>query len=204
MAAETVDTGAMLGELAGLLKLEVKGNSTAMLAAIRDAIKNLVARESQSAAIASSVRAALGVAGDADGPTMLVALSKLCVNAVREEQRTAELRAFLAPYVAKGVIEEDSKWPHRRKDYQEMMALAAFNPEVCKSVLEQRVFTLPPQGKYPEPTARQMAISAAKREYAENPGHQRGTSLRAFVAQTLREKGEAELTNEEAATLRVA
>jgi len=203
MAAEIVDMGALLGELSGLLKLEVEGDYTAMLVAIRNAIKNLVSKEGQSGAIASSVRAALGVAGDADGPTTLVALSKLSVNAVREEQRTAELRAFLAPYVKKGVIEEDSNWPHQRKDYQEMMALAAFNPEVCKTVLEQRVMSLPHQGGHPDMTVRQTAIGEAVREYSYNPGHQKATSLKAFVAMTLKDKGLPALTEQEAATLRI-
>jgi len=174
-----------------------------LLAASQNANAETTAAVNENAAIAQSVRSALGLEADADAQTTLVAMSKLCIQAVHDERRAGELREILAPYVAKGILDPDSKYSSSRKNYAEMLALAAINPELCKRVLDERVASMPRQGRTLAPADRQVVIGKAEREYRDNPGHRNATSLKAFVAQSLRDKGLPALTEVEAATLSV-
>jgi hypothetical protein len=84
-----------------------------------------------------------------------------------------------------------------------ILRMASSNRADCETVLKQRLSFLPPQGRTTPPTARQMTIIHAEREYRDTPGHRNATSLKAFVAQALRDGELPALTAPETAELSV-
>jgi phage I-like protein len=208
-----MDASAMLGELAGLLKIEVKGDAAALVSAIHAKLKALLAADA--VAIAQSVRTALGLREDADADLVAANISTLKartadvaaieteLTALKVQVHNHELEDWLAPYSAKGVVGWGGNEAHRKADREMILRMASSNRADCETVLKQRLSFMPPQGRTNPPTGRQMAIIEAEREYHSDVGHQNATSLKAFVSQSLRDKGLPTLTEDEAVTLSV-
>jgi hypothetical protein len=187
------------------------------LAASQSANAETPAAADENAAIAQSVRSALGLRGDADADLVVASLSTLKARttgvaametelaALKVQVHNHELEDWLASYSAKGVVGWGGNETDRKADREMILRMASSNRADCETVLKQRLSFMPPQGRTKPPTGRQMAIIEAEQEYRDpvNVGHRNATSLKSFVAQVLRDRGLAALTEDEVVTLNV-
>ena len=209
--AHTVD----VGDIAELLGVElIPGGADTVVERCHAKLKALLADDA--VAIAQSVRTALGLKDDADRDLVVASIGTLKartadVAALETELATLkvqvqnhELEDWLAPYSAKGVVGWGGNAADKKADREMILRMASSNRADCETVLKQRLSLLPPQGRTTPPTGRQMTIIHAEREYRDNAGHRNATSLKAFVAQSLRDKGLPNLTEAETAELSIA
>ena len=203
-----------LGPIAELLGVElIAGGAATLPARCHAKLKALLADDT--VAIAQSVRTALGLKDDADADLVAASLSTLKARttgvaaietelaALKVQVHNHELEDWLAPYSAKGVVGIGHDDATRKADREMILRLASSNREDCERVLRQRISFMPPQGRTTPPTARQMTIIHAEREYRDTPGHRNATSLKSFVMQALRDKELPALTEDETVTLSV-
>ncbi len=191
----------VLTELAELLKIETKGNPASILAAIRDKIKGMMSGEAE--AIAASVRTALGLPSEANQDAVVLALSVRATGATDRElaamkqgerERTAH---ELVERVGRGKLN-----PNDKPAVEAAHRLALSDPALLEALFKN-VAVQCPEGRTNPPSGRQMTIGRAEREYRGNVGHQKATTVKAFVSQALRDQGLVALTEDEAATLSV-
>jgi phage I-like protein len=185
------------------------------LAASQNAKTETTAMADENARIAQSVRSALGLRKDADADLIVTSITTLKartgdvaameteLTALKAQIQSQEVEQWLASYSAKGVVGIGAGDAERKADREMILRLACSNRADCERVLRQRVSMMPPQGRTNQPTSRQMTIIEAERDYRENIGHQKATSLVAFVANALREKGLPKLTEAETSELAV-
>jgi phage I-like protein len=199
-----MDASAMLGELAGLLDIKVEGDGAALLAAIHDRIKALVAA-SASEEIAASVRTALGLPANANKDAVALALSVRssggAASAELAAMREAESQR-VATEMVQGYIRTQQLNPNDKPAVAAARRLAMSDPGTLEAIF-RNLPPLIPTGRTTPPTSRQLEICKAEREYRDNAGHRNATSLKAFVAQALRDRGLAALTENESVTLSV-
>jgi len=208
----------IITELAGLIGMPVKSDTTAtaVLTACRDRLKALAADDS--VGIAQHVRTALGLPSGADKDAVTLALSvRTGVGAASAELAAIEtelavLKAqihnqeaeqWVGAYSAKGVVGIGSNDAERKADREMILRMACSNRADCERVLQQRLAFLPPSGVTNPPTGRQTTIIESEREYRGNVGHQKATSLVAFVSNALREKGLGKLSEQETSELSI-
>ena len=216
--AETPGMNVDIGDVADALGVElVPGGYATVPARCVAKIKAMTAVADENAAIAQSVRSALGLRGDADADLVVASISTLKARttgvaametelaALKVQVHNHELEDWLASYSAKGVVGWGGNETDRKADREMILRMASSNRADCETVLKQRLSFMPPQGRTTPPTGRQMAIIEAEREYRDpvNVGHRNATSLKSFVAQVLRDRGLAALTEDEVVTLNV-
>jgi hypothetical protein len=200
-AGHTVD----IGDIADLLGVECRsGEGNTLVARCHAKLKALLADDV--VAIAQSVRTALGLPSGADKDAVAVALSvrtsggaesvELAAMKQAESQRTAT--AMVQGYVGQGKLN-----PNDKPALEAATRLAMSDPSTLESIFKNMTPQCPP-GRTNPPTGRQTTISLAEREYRSNVGHQRATSLVAFVSNALREKGLPKLTEIETSELSIA
>jgi hypothetical protein len=186
-----------------------------LLAASQNAGTETKAPADENAAIAQSVRSVLGLREDADADLVVASVTTLKartagvaaleteLSALKVQVHNHELEQWLAPYSAKGVVGWGGNEADRKADREMILRMASSNREDCERVLRQRITFMPPQGRTNPPTGRQTTIIEAEREFKGNPAHARSTSLQAFVANALREKGLPKLTEAETSELSI-
>jgi len=195
----------IIHELAGLIGMPVKSDTTgtAVLAACRDRLKVLAADDS--AAIAASVRERLGLPATADKDAITLGLAVRAsggaadaeLAAMRESEARREATAMVQLYIGAGKLN-----PNDKPAVEAATRLAMSDPGTLEAIFKNMVPQCPP-GRTNPPTSRQMKIVCAEREFRSNPAHGRSTSLQAFVANSLREGGFSKLTDAETSELSI-
>ncbi len=180
-----ISTDVTIGRIMEKLGIEsVEGSGTdAILDSILSAIDSLKTKGSSedaggaegdatAAEVANSVRKLLGVDEQAGGEELRVIINTLKSGA----DATAELRKevvalkadaqqrnvddMLRPYMGVVVHNDEAN----RQDYADVMAMAAENPERCKRFLDQRVATLPPEGRTVAPNRSDVPGSGSEED----------------------------------------
>jgi len=202
----TIETSVhpIIAELAGLIGMPVKSDTTgtAVLTACRDKFKALAADDA--VAIAQSVRSVLGLSAAAGKNEVIVALTtrdasgaSAELSVMRQSERDRRAKEVVDKYVQAMVIN-----PNHEKQYAAAVALAQEDPAKLDALLARAKPWVEP-GRTTPPTGRQTVIALAEREYRGNVGHQKATSLLAFVQNSLREKGLGKLSEQETSELAV-
>lgn len=198
--AHTVD----VGDIAELLGVELlPGGAATLVARCHEKLKGLLADDA--VAIAQSVRETLKLPANANKDAIALALSVRSSGGAEATELAAMREAEsqrVATEMVQGYIRTQQLNPNDKPAVAAATRLAMSDPGTLEAIFKN----MPPQiptGRTAAPTNRQMAIIRAEREFRENPGHQRATSLRAFVAQSLRDKGLEPLTSDETVTLSV-
>ena len=165
--------------------------------------------------VANAARKALGLNDDADADLVVASVTTLKARtagvaaietelaALKAQIHNQEAEQWVGAYSAKGVVGIGSNDAERKADREMILRMACSSRADCERVLQQRLAFLPPSGVTTPPTGRQTVIARAEREYRGNPGHQRATSLVAFVSNALREKSLPKLTEAETSELTV-
>ena len=176
------------------------------LAASQNANTATTAPADENAAIAASVRERLGLPATANRDAVLLAMTvvgaddkaatELAAMKQAESQRTAT--AMVQLYIGAGKLN-----PNDKPAVEAATRLAMSDPGTLEAIFKNMIPQCPP-GRTTPPTSRHMTIILAEREFKGNPAHARSTSLQAFVANALREKGLPKLTEAETAELSVA
>jgi hypothetical protein len=175
------------------------------LAASQNASAETTAMADENAAIAASVRERLGLPATANRDAVLLAMTvvgaddkaatELAAMRQAESQRTAT--AMVQGFIAAGKLN-----PNDRGAVEAATRLALSDPGTLEAIFKNMVPQCPP-GRTNPPTSRQTVIAMASRDYDSNVGHQKATSLLAFVANSLREGGFSKLTERETAELSI-
>jgi len=185
------------------------------LAASQNAGTETKAMTDENAAIAQSVRSVLGLREDADADLVVASVTTLKARtagvaavetelaALKAQIHNQEAEQWVAAYSAKGVVGIGSNDAERKADREMILRMACSSRADCERVLQQRIAFLPPAGITNPPTGRQTTIIESAREYLGTLGHQKATSLLAFVQNSLREKGLPKLTETETAELSI-
>jgi len=186
------------------------------LAASKNANAETTAMADENAAIAQSVRSALGLREDADRDLVAASVTTLKARtagvaavetelaALKAQIHGQEAEQWVAAYSAKGVVGIGSNDAERKADREMILRMACSSCADCERVLQQRLAFLPASGLTNPPTGRQTTIRLAEHEYRDNVGHQKATSLVAFVANALRENGLPKLSEIETSELSIA
>jgi len=214
-AGGTAGPLADIGDIADLLGVElIPGGAATVPARCHAKLKALLADDS--VAIAQSVRTALGLRSDADADLVAASITTLKAGtagvaametelaALKAHVQNQEVEQWLAAWTAKGIVGIGANDAERKADREMILRMACSNRADCERVLRQRVSMMPPQGRTTPPSGRQMTIIEAERDYRGNVGHQKATSLVAFVGNALREKGLPKLTETETSELSIA
>ena len=192
--------------IVGLERIAASQNANAATTAMAD----------ENAAIAQSVRSALGLREDAHADLVVASVTTLKARtagvagmetelaALKAQIHNQEAEQWVGAYSAKGVVGIGSNDGERKADREMILRMACSSRADCERVLQQRIAFLPPAGITNPPTGRQTTIIEAEREFKGNPAHARSTSLQAFVANSLREGGFSKLTEGETAELSIA
>jgi phage I-like protein len=166
--------------------------------------------------VANAARKALGLNDDADADLVVASVTTLKARtagvaaietelaALKAQIHNQEAEQWVGAYSAKGVVGIGSNDAERKADREMILRMACSSRADCERVLQQRIAFLPPAGITNPPTGRQTTILEAEREFKGNPAHARSTSLQAFVANALREKGLPKLTEAETSELSIA
>jgi len=185
------------------------------LAASQNAKPESTAPADENAAIAQTVRKVLGLKDDADVDLVMASVTTLKAGTVRLKAMETELSTlkaqinsqqterWVADYSAKGVVGIGKDDVERKADREMILRMACSSRADCEGVLQRRLAFLPPSGVTTPPTGRQMTIIESEREYRGNVGHQKATSLLAFVSNSLRERELPKLTETETAELSI-
>ena len=199
-AGHTVD----MGGIADLLGVElIHGGAATLPARCHAKLKALLADDA--VAIAASVRERLGLPATANRDAVLLAMTvvgaddkaatELAAMREAESQRTAT--AMVQGFIGAGKLN-----PNDKPAVEAATRLAMSDPGTLEAIFKNMVPQCPP-GRTNPPSSRQMTIIGAEREFKGNPAHARSTSLQAFVANALREKGLPKLTEAETSELAV-
>jgi len=108
----------------------------------------------------------------------------------------------VATEMVQGYIRTQQLNPNDKPAVAAATRLAMSDPGTLEAIF-RNLPPLIPTGRTTPPTSRQLEICKAEREYRDNAGHRNATSLKAFVAQALRDRGLAALTENESVTLSV-
>ena len=196
-------------DIADLLGVEIPANHVPGFAAALPArchakIKALLADDA--VAIAQSVRERLGLPAMANRDAVLLAMTvvgadgkaatELAAMRQAESQRTAT--AMVQGFIGAGKLN-----PNDKPAVEAATRLAMSDPGTLEAIFKNMIPQCPP-GRTTPPTGRQTVIALAEREYRGNVGHQKATSLVAFVSNALREKGLPKLTEAETSELSIA
>ena len=185
------------------------------LAASQNTKTETTAMADENAAIAQSVRSALGLREDADADLVVASVTTLKARtagvaaietelaALKAQIHNQEAEQWVAAYSAKGVVGIGSNDAERKADRGMILRMACSSRADCERVLQQRIAFLPPAGITNPPTGRQVIIINAENEFKLNPAHGRSTNLQAFVGLSLREANFPPLTETEKSELRV-
>jgi len=204
-AGHTVD----IGDIADLLGVEIPTNHVPGCAGTLPArcyakLKALLADDA--VAIAASARERLGLPATANRDAVLLAMTvvgaddraatELAAMKQAESQRTAT--AMVRGFIGAGKLN-----PNDKPAVEAATRLAMSDPGTLTAIFQNMIPQCSP-GRTNPPTSRQTVIAMASRDYDSNVGHQRATSLLAFVSNALREKGLPKLSESETAELAVA
>jgi len=184
-------------------KIKAMKEEHARALAASETVKAAPTRDAEE--VAASVRSVLGLKPDADKIETLVAMGRMCHAAMTEKVKLMALRELAEPYIRKGVLPpHDDKSEYRRKDHEELMALAAVAPEQFHTILRQRLSQVPawgrtsmaaPEGQWKQD--RRAIIANAIREFQADPKHANITTCRKFINLALHDAGELTLHSNE-------
>jgi hypothetical protein len=176
------------------------------LAASQNANTATTAPADENAAIAASVRERLGLPATANADAVLLAMTvvgaddkaatELAAMRQAESQRTAT--AMVQGFIGAGKLN-----PNDKPAVEAATRLAMSDPFTLEAIFKNMIPQCPP-GRTNPPTSRQMTIIRAERDYRDNVGHQKATSLVAFIAFALREQSLPALTAAEMSELSIA
>ncbi len=192
-----------IGDIADLLGVElIPGGYATVAARCHAKLKALLADDA--VAIAQSVRSLLELSPTAGKDEVILALTTrdasgaaVELSTMRQAERDRLAKACVDKYVQAMVIN-----PNHKEQYAAAVALAQEDPAKLDALLARAQPWVEP-GRTNPPTGRQTVIALAEREFRSNPAHGRSTSLQAFVANALREKGLPKLSESETSELAV-
>jgi phage I-like protein len=196
------DMGAMVRDLAEMLKLDASGDAADVFARCKEKIKAMMGSD----AVAASVRTALGLRATADKDAITLALAMRTsaatgggaeaeLAAMKEAEAQRQATAMVQSFVSAGKLN-----PNDKPAYEAAMRLALSDPGTLDAIFKNAPVQCPP-GRTTPPTNRQMAIFKAERAFRDAPSNAKITSVRAFVDNSLREAGLARLSDDEAREL---
>ncbi len=177
------------------------------LAASQNTNAETKAMADENAAIAASVRERLGLPVTANADAIAVALSVRTSGGGAESAELAAMKQAEAEREAVALVDRYCGGgrlnPNDKPAVAAAHRLALSQPETLRAIFENMIPQCPP-GRTTPPSGRQTTIALAEREFRSNPAHSRSTSLQAFVANALREKGLPKLTETETSELSIA
>jgi len=193
-----VTADALLGQLAGLVGLEPKGDILEVLKQIIGKVKTLVGQGSDAdSAVASSVRELLGLEPDASKSEVILAM-KMQESTELQSMREAEAIRLAEAHVHK-YVEENKLNPNDKPAMEAAHSLSRENPERLDALMANaKPYATPGKTEAPPRYGRHRTIANAVRDYNRDPAMQKTCDVRAAIGLALREAGMVPLSDDEA------
>ncbi len=186
----------IVASIATMLNIKLGGGIDATLNAILAKVEALVSdgdgSDDSKTAIASAVRAKLGLASDASKSEILVAMHVSGadggaieqLNAMRTSEADRVARAHVARFVSEGKINQ-----YDTEAIECAVSLAIENPERLDALFLNAPRVIPPDGQTEPPTSRQRMIIECQQDFRHDEALQKTTSCGAYVSMRLKDSG---------------